>query len=264
MPLTRAVRGETFADSYVWSGQGPSARVLSTAARRISSASGSFTGAVIAYTDVTSLVETLTAKDELLATVSHELRTPLTSIMGNLDIAYRASERLTELLSDLLSSNSVAMTVHPRETDIAGLIDSVIDAVSPHAAAAGIAIRTDVPAPLWAYTDPLRMSQVLNNLLSNAIKYTPEGGEVVVKARNDDGQLRLDVRDTGVGMSSPDAARVFDKFFRTDSAWASTVPGTGLGLSITKAIVEGHHGEISCRSEIGQGSTFTVRLPSLV
>lgn len=279
MPVTRAVRGEVFADYYVWAGEGTGARALSTAARGIRTGSGDLAGAVVAYTDVTSLVETVVAKDDLLATVSHELRTPLTSVLGNLefaqeqtdlhaarhyvDIAHRGAERLVELLSDLLASNSAAMTVHPRETDIAGLIASVVDSVSSQATAANIEIRTDVPAPLWTHTDPLRLGQVLDNLLSNAIKYTPEGGMVAVRARTEDGHLRLDVRDTGMGMSPLDAERVFDRFFRTDSAWASTIPGTGLGLSITKAIVEGHHGEISCRSQPGRGSTFTVSLPAL-
>jgi signal transduction histidine kinase/PAS domain-containing protein len=280
MPVPRAVRGETFADYYVWAGEGAHARALSTAARGITTGSGGFAGAVIAYNDVTSLVETVTAKDELMATVSHELRTPLTSIVGNLelaqdeselqavstyvDVAYRGAERLVDLVSDLLLSSSVAMTVHPRETDIAGLIDSVINSVSPLAAAAGIEIRTDVPAPMWTHADPLRMGQVLDNLLSNAIKYTPDGGVVAVAARFDGGQLTLEVQDTGMGISATDAAKVFDKFFRTKSVQASAIPGTGLGLSITKAIVEGHRGKISCRSEVGQGSTFTVSLPSLV
>lgn len=276
-PLTRAVRGETFADYRIWAGEGTDARALSTAARSIRTPSGDFAGAVIAYTDVTSLVETVTAADELLCTVSHELRTPMTSILGNLelaqdardaeaasahvDAAFRAAKRLMELVSDLSLSTSAMMGVHPRETDIAGLIDSVVDSISPQAATAGIELTTDVPAPLWTHADPLRMGQVLDNLLSNAIKYTPNGGRIALRARTENGQLTLDVRDTGMGMTPPDASRVFDKFFRTETAVGSTIPGTGLGLSITKAIVEGHHGTISCRSTVGQGSTFTVKLP---
>lgn len=280
MPVSRAMRGETFADYRVWAGRGTNALALSTAARGIRSESGDFEGSVIAYTDVTSLVETVAATDELLSTVSHELRTPMTSILGNLelaqdardaqtasvhvDVAFRAAERLMELVSDLLASNSTMLRIYPRETDIAGLIGSVIDSVSPQAATAGIELTTDVPAPLWTHADPLRMGQVLDNLLSNAIKYSPHGGKVAVRARAEDGLLTLDVRDTGMGMTSPDATKVFDKFFRTATAVGSTIPGTGLGLSITKAIVEGHHGTISCRSAVGQGSTFTVKLPTAV
>jgi signal transduction histidine kinase len=285
-PIPRAVRGESFADYRIWAGEGSNARALSTAARTIRSESGQFAGAVIAYTDVTSLVETVTAGDELLSTVSHELRTPMTSILGNLelaqdagtagaagaagaaqtvsahvDAAFRAAGRLMELVSDLSLATSAMMRVHPRETDLAGLIDSVVDSISPQAATAGIELTTDVPAPLWTHADPLRMGQVLDNLLSNAIKYTPTGGKVAVRARTEDGQLTLDIKDTGMGMTPPDASRVFDKFFRTETAVDSTIPGTGLGLSITKAIVEGHHGTISCRSAVGRGSTFTVRLP---
>ncbi|WP_253904274.1 HAMP domain-containing sensor histidine kinase [Arthrobacter sp. Br18] len=279
VPVVRATKGETFADYLVWIGDGAGARALSTAARAVNDEAGDFAGAVVASNDVTSLVEAITAKDEVIATVSHELRTPLTSVLGNLEfalsekdpevsahyveIAHRNAERLMELVADLLLSSSAAMTVHPRETDIAGLIDSVVGSVAPQAAAAGIEIKTDVPAPLWTHTDPLRMSQVLDNLLSNAIKYTSTGGMVAVRARTEGGQLRLDVRDTGVGMSPPDAARVFDRFFRTSSARTSAIPGTGLGLSIAKAIVEGHHGRISCVSAPGKGSTFSVSLPHI-
>ncbi|WP_181036460.1 cell wall metabolism sensor histidine kinase WalK [Arthrobacter sp. B1805] len=280
MPATRAIRGETFADYYVWAGEGKGALALSTAARSMNAESGEFAGAVVAYSDVTSLVEAVTAKDDIIAMVSHELRAPLTSILGNLElaqeahelqevshhvnIAHRSAERLTEMVSDLLLSTSAAMTTHPRTMDIAGLIDSVIVSASLQAAEAGVKISTDVPSPLWTYADPLRMSQVLDNLLSNAIKYTAEGGAIAVEARTEDGQLTLSVRDTGVGMSPLDAERVFEKFFRTRSARASSVPGTGLGLSITRAIIEGHQGEIFCTSEPGHGSTFTVRLPSPV
>lgn len=277
-PVTRAAAGETFGDYLVWVGEGPTARALSTAARTIETGSGKFRGAVLAYNDVTSLVEALKAKDEVIATVSHELRTPITSIIGNLEfasnadspedasryvgIAYRNAERLSELVSSLLQSGTAGMKVYPRETDFAGLIDSVVGSVLPQAAAAGIAIETDVPAPLWTHTDPLRMAQVLDNLLSNAIKYSPKGGVVAIRARAQNGLLTLDVQDTGIGLSPPDAARVFERFFRATSARASAIPGTGLGLAITKAIVEGHSGTISCASRPGYGSTFTISLPA--
>jgi signal transduction histidine kinase len=114
---------------------------------------------------------------------------------------------------------------------------------------------------MWAHTDPLRITQVLENLLSNAIKYSPEGGAITVVARPEADRVVLSVTDTGTGMSPEDTAKVFDKFFRTRSARESTVPGTGLGLSITKAIVEGHGGTISCSSQHGRGTTFTITLP---
>jgi signal transduction histidine kinase len=240
---------------------------------------GEFGGAVIASSDVTGLVEAIAAKDELIANVSHELRTPLTSILGNLElaldsedevtpstayylnIAHNNAERLLELVSDLLLSASAALSIHPRRTDIAGLVESSVGSMTAQARAAGITVRTSVPSPLWAHTDPLRITQVLENLLSNAIKYSPEGGVITIEARSDGIQVVLAVKDTGTGMSADEVARVFDKFFRARSARESTVPGTGLGLSITKAIVEGHGGTISCASQPGRGTTFTVALP---
>ncbi len=278
-PVRRAVDGETFADYLIWIGQGNDQRALSTAARAMKTDSGDFGGAVIASSDVTGLVEAIAAKDELIANVSHELRTPLTSILGNLElaldsddevaqrtasylnIAHNNAERLLELVSDLLLSASAALSIHPRRTDIAGLVESSVGSMTPQTRAAGITVHTDVPAPLWAHTDPLRITQVLENLLSNAIKYSPEGGVITVEAHSAADQVILAVKDTGTGMSAEDASKVFDKFFRTRSARESTVPGTGLGLSITKAIVEGHGGTISCASEPGRGTTFTVTLP---
>jgi signal transduction histidine kinase len=278
-PVRRAVEGETFADYLIWIGQGEDQRALSTAARAMKTESGEFGGAVIASSDVTGLVEAIAAKDELIANVSHELRTPLTSILGNLElaldsddeiaqrtayylnIAHNNAERLLELVSDLLLSASAALSIHPRRTDIAGLVESSVGSMSPQARAAGITVHTEVPAPMWAHTDPLRITQVLENLLSNAIKYSPEGGAITVVARPEADRVVLSVTDTGTGMSPEDTAKVFDKFFRTRSARESTVQGTGLGLSITKAIVEGHGGTISCSSQHGRGTTFTITLP---
>jgi signal transduction histidine kinase len=278
-PVRRAVDGESFADYLIWIGQGSDQRALSTAARAMKSDSGEFGGAVIASSDVTGLVEAIAAKDDLIANVSHELRTPLTSILGNLelaqdsgdevpprtayylDIAHNNAERLLEIVSDLLLSASAALSIHPRRTDIAGLVDSSVGSLSAQARAGGITIRVEVPSPLWAHADPQRISQVIDNLLSNAIKYSPEGGTVTITAQPDGDEVVLSVEDTGSGMTPADASRVFDKFFRARSARESEIPGTGLGLSITKAIVEGHGGTISCSSELGRGTRFTVTLP---
>jgi signal transduction histidine kinase len=120
----------------------------------------------------------------------------------------------------------------------------------------------DVPAPMWAHVDPLRIGQALDNLVSNAIKYSPDGGTVKVSARASDGRIRLQVEDAGMGMNTADTAKVFTRFYRSPAALEADIPGVGLGLSITKAIVERHGGGISCVSEQGTGSTFTMTLPA--
>ncbi|WP_427172053.1 sensor histidine kinase [Arthrobacter sp. 92] len=279
-PVYRAAEGDSFADYLVWFGEGPEQRAISTAARSIRDDDGGFGGAVVVFNDVTGLVEAIAAKDDFLSNVTHELRTPLNSVIGNLDlvldgghwlppvaaqqleVAHRNSERLLALVSDLLVSASAASYVHPRRTDLSGLVDASVGTARVHAAGAGVSVLTDVPVPLWAHVDPIRIGQVLDNLVSNAIKYSPGGGTVRVSARADDGWVQLQVRDAGMGMTPADAARVFSRFFRSSSARDAGIPGIGLGLSITKEIVELHGGSIVCESQPDRGSTFTVALPA--
>jgi signal transduction histidine kinase len=279
-PIRRALAGESFADYLVCFGEAAASRVLSTGARPLKNDAGDFRGAVVVFNEVTGLVDALTAKDEVVSTVSHEFRTPLTSIIGNLDlvladsdgldspavrrveVAQRNAERLLALVSDLLMSASSAVHVHPRRTDLAGLVEASLGSAQAHAQASRVCLAMDVPGPLWANVDPLRISQALDNLVSNAIKYSPDGGSVRISASTDGGLVRLHVEDTGMGMTAADAGRVFTRFFRSPAVRDGSIPGAGLGLSITKAIVERHGGSISCCTRPGQGSTFTLELPA--
>jgi signal transduction histidine kinase len=279
-PIHRAVSGETFADYLVWIGEGEDQRAMSTAARVIKDDDGRFSGAVIVHNDVTGLVEALAAKEDLISNVSHEFRSPLMSVLGNVDlvlgelegyspmavrrleVVQRNAERLLSLVSDLLVSASAVPTVHPRRTDLAGLVETSIGSAQAQADATGVSLKSDVPAPLWAHADPLRIGQALDNLVSNAIKYSSEGGSVTVSARSDGTSVQLNVQDTGMGFSEEEASRIFTRFFRTRAAREAAIPGVGLGLSITQAIVERHGGEISCVSTPGAGTTFTMTLPA--
>lgn len=278
-PISRAVAGETFADYLVWIGEGSAQRAVSTAARIIKNDDGGSSGAVVVYSDVTGLVEALTAKEELISNVSHEFRSPLMSVLGNVDlvleetdglssdgvhrleVVQRNAERLLSLVSDLLVSASTVLAVHPRRTDLAGLIETTIGSAQAQADATNVSLSSDVPVPLWAHADPLRIAQALDNLVSNAIKYSPHGGAVTVRASSNDRWVELQVQDTGMGISEEESARIFTRFFRTQAARKAEIPGVGLGLSITKTIVERHGGKISCASTPGAGTTFTVTLP---
>jgi signal transduction histidine kinase len=124
-----------------------------------------------------------------------------------------------------------------------------------------VVLETDIPAQLEAHVDGPRISQVLDNLVSNAIKYSPDGGNVVVALVQEDVHLKCQVSDTGMGMTPADQAEVFTKFFRTSSVRRTAIPGVGLGLPISKAIVEAHGGTIEVESKLGQGTTFTFRVP---
>lgn len=280
-PVQRAAHGETYSDYLVWFGAGAEQRAISTAARGMKNdIDDGFDGAVIVFRDVTDVVNALAAKDELVANVSHEFGSPLTSILGNLDLVLRGSqelppatrlglevaernaERLRALVEDLLLSAAAVESVHLRRTDLAGLVENSLVSAQAQASAANVGLVADVPAPLWAEADPLRLGQALDNLVSNAIKYSPGGGLVSIRAALKDGWVQLHVQDTGMGMTTEEAARIFTRFFRTSAARQAGIPGVGLGLSITKSIVERHGGSISCSSKPGSGSTFTVALPA--
>ncbi|WP_190988052.1 sensor histidine kinase [Pseudarthrobacter sulfonivorans] len=276
-PVRRAVLGETFTDYLVWLGEGKSQRAITTSARAMKDADGQFAGSVVVFSDVTDLVNALAAKDEFVSSVSHEFRTPLTSILGYVEILLedeprddqlepltiirRNSERLLTLVSDLLATRNGQLIVTPHAVDVAELVRASVSAAMPRADAARVVLKADAPARLDAHVDGPRISQVLDNLVSNAIKYSPDGGNVVVSLAQEDGQVACRVSDTGMGMSTGDQAEVFAKFFRTSSVRRTAIPGVGLGLPISKAIVEAHGGTIEVESKLGQGTTFTFRVP---
>ncbi|MHA7281422.1 ATP-binding protein [Arthrobacter sp. TMS2-4] len=278
-PVHRALTGETFADELVWVGDGDAQRALSTAARPIKDTDGGITGALIACSDVTELVEAVTAKDTFISNISHEFHAPLTSVLGYLelvleddhslpahlagyvDVASRNAERVLHLVADLLSTAGDRVRVHPRPVDLSAVIEMSVRSNRLRAQKNGVRLRTDALSPLWTLIDPLRISQVLDNLLSNAIKYSPEGGLVIVRAEETEAEISLHVDDRGMGMTEQEARQVFSRFYRTPAARRADIEGAGLGLAITKSIVESHGGTIRCTSSPGKGSRFTVTLP---
>lgn len=277
-PVMRAVRGESFSDYVIRLGEGPAQRIFSTSARPIG-APGAADGAVLAFTDVTALIQAIASKDDFLANVSHELRTPLTSVLGYIDllrsapglpqnvrdgltVVRRNAERLQRLVTDLLTAASGGVDARPAPCDLAKIVRLALASAAPAAEAAGIALHdATVDRPLPAVVDAERVAQLLDNLISNAIKYTLLGGSVTVRAARTRGGAEITVSDTGIGMSEEEAASVFERFYRAEAARAARVPGIGLGLAIAKAIVEAHHGSIECVSRLAAGTTFTVFLP---
>jgi PAS domain S-box-containing protein len=225
-------------------------------------------------------------KDEFIALVSHELRTPLTSICGYLELLLqddvmaelpvaqlnwlevidRNAERLLRLVEDLLLTAQASagnLALEEGELDIAAIIEHAVQASGPVAAARGIALTCSTE-PLPATSgDRLRIGQVIDNLISNALKFTPAGGRVEVRAYPHGSAVRMEVTDTGMGISEKEQTQLFERFFRTARAQEEAIPGVGLGLSISKAIIEGHNGRISVRSVEGAGTTFFVDLPAI-
>jgi signal transduction histidine kinase len=136
-----------------------------------------------------------------------------------------------------------------------------LESVSPLAASKQIALEMHAPDKLTATGDPQRLSQLLYILLDNAIKYTANGGEVRLTLSKEESQLCLQVQDTGIGIKPEDQDHIFERFYRADKSRSRQMGGHGLGLSIAKWIVETHGGTIQLASEIGKGSTFTIRIP---
>ncbi len=282
MPSHRASRGEEFDDCRIWVGDDPrTRRALSVSARSVRDDEGRFTGAALAYNDVTDFMRALRVKDEFVASVSHELRTPLTSIRGYVDllrerddlpddathflgVVARNAERLGRLVADLLHSAQVdvgPMHVVRTSGDLAHIVREAVSAAAPAAAVEGVTIESEVPEELLLTMDRDRMRQVADNLVSNALKYTPRGGRVSVRLRPDGERVELAVRDTGIGIDAPDRDRLFTRFFRAQQAAERNIQGVGLGLSIARSIVESHGGRIEVDSQPGEGSVFRVRIP---
>lgn len=283
LPVERALRGEAFDSQVVWFGEEPGPRqALSITARRLLDPDGGDSGAVVISRDVTSELEALRARDELVASVSHELRTPLTSILGyldlaieepgipehvraNLDIAERNAERLLRIVADILaasssSSSSIEASMTAQTLDAREIVRASGEALLPRAAMRAVEIDTTglEDAPVWG--DPVRLRQVVDNLVSNAIAYNKDGGTVFLGTTTDGTSTWILVRDTGIGISETDRSRLFQRFYK---AGARRRSGTGLGLAITRDIVRAHGGELGLHSSPGVGSTFVVKLPAI-
>lgn len=273
--LPRLSQGTSFSEELIWIGPEDDRRAISVSGQ--AARTDAFEGSVVAFDDITRLATALAARDNFINTVSHELRTPLTSVIGylelaldedlpaqlrrSLDAALRNSERLLRLVTDLLDAARGEPTPEKQEADLARIITTRIQAITPRAEARNIRIVSELPQTLPACIDPAGIARMLDNLLSNAVKFSFTGDKVTVRARRQAGNILIEVTDTGMGMSEHEQREAFARFFRSTTAARAAIPGAGLGLKIAKAIVEAHNGSITVTSTPARGSTFTVVLP---
>lgn len=228
--------------------------------------------------------EAMTA--DFLSVASHELRSPLTCIKGyvgalraslpaevleNADVARyleridRETDLMASKVSELLTFGMIEagqLRLDPREIMTEGFLLMIGEAFLPIAAERRIDFSLAIDeVPKSFVGDPDRLNQVILNLLDNAFKYTPPGGRVVLKGREHDGALEIQVTDTGPGIPAEHLNVIFEKYARVKSSTSASQSGTGLGLAVANGIVTAHGGTIAVESQPGQGSSFTVRLP---
>jgi PAS domain S-box-containing protein len=263
---------------YVW---------LETLSNLLFGEDGSVEGIVFASRDITErkrveheAQELNRLKTEFLSTAAHELRTPLTSIRGFSEILLTRqlapdrqqrylklindqSTQLGSLIDDLLDLSRLEakrnLTLNLQPVDLSELLQQValpfVESMATHTLR--MELLPDCPL---VNADPFRLGQVIKNLLSNAVKYSAQGSVITVDSAVIDGQVRVGIRDQGIGMTPEQLAHLFEKFYRADAS-NMAVGGTGLGLAISKLIVELHGGKIWAESEYGISSTFYFTLP---
>jgi PAS domain S-box-containing protein len=229
--------------------------------------------------------DTSRTKDEFLAMVSHELRTPLNAVAGwlhvlrakrddpvlverALDTVGRNTRLLTKIVDDLLDvSRFVAgkITMDWQPVDIPPVVETVLDAMRPAASEKGVVVESTMDP--WAGSvlgDPERLQQIIGNIVSNAVKFTPSGGRVDVRVRNDVTHVDIVISDTGRGIPSNFLPHVFEAFRQAETRASRVQGGLGLGLAIVRHLVKLHEGTVKAESPgAGKGACFTVRLPRL-
>ncbi len=224
------------------------------------------------------------AKSEFLASMSHELRTPLNAILGFsellsddstdqfdketrrrfLDQIHSSGQHLLQLINDILDLSKVEagqMELHLESVELGSLIQEVRATIEPLARSKSIALSTESTRAISLIADSAKVKQMLLNLVSNAIKFTPTGGRIDIRIRRLESWVEIAVSDSGIGIAKEDLGRLFTEFQQLDAGPGRQQEGTGLGLALTRRFAELHGGQVIVESEVGKGSTFTLRLP---
>ncbi|AFC33786.1 PhoR [Paenibacillus mucilaginosus 3016] len=220
-------------------------------------------------------------KNEFISIVSHELRTPLASVLGFIEILlhrqlpaekqqrymqtiYKEATRLSTLINDFLDLQRMEagkQVYHLVPVELGGIVQEVAEQWRTKQ---GHEILLEMPPQeIWVRGDADRLKQIVHNLLSNAVKYSPQADRVEVTLRTEQGEALLDIQDYGLGIPEDARDKLFNKFYRVDNSDRRQIGGTGLGLAIVKEIAEAHEGTITYESVMGEGTTFTFRLPSI-
>lgn len=226
-----------------------------------------------------------TAQQRFTADASHELRTPLTVLRGEIEVALRKPrgaeeyrdvlisnkeeiERLSRLTENMLALAHVDVgdAITQRELVNVSEVSSTVTAkLQSLASEKQITLHHEdsTTEPLSVHGDRIALERIMQNLIENAVRYSPAGENVTVRVSKHERHIQIEVIDTGGGIAPEHLPHLFERFYRVDKARSRAHGGSGLGLSIVKALVEAHGGSVSVASEVGRGSTFTVRLPAV-
>ena len=241
-------------------------------------------GAILTRQAMRPIEDSFERLKQFTADASHELRSPLMAIEANVDVALSypeasrspgdtakfaaiasATDQITRLTEDLLflARTDTVPTRHRETVDLARLLDELVQLYQPQALQKNIVLQ--VPSyskPLYVLGEKSQLNRLFTNLWSNALRYTEPGGRIEIELQIADSQAVVQIKDTGIGISAEQLARIFDRFWQADQARAYTSEGFGLGLAIAQAVARAHGGTISATSEVGAGTCFTVRLPT--
>lgn len=240
-------------------------------------------GAVLVFHDITALRQLEKMRQDFVANVSHELRTPVSTIKGYaetllegaledkenakdfLKIIRDDADRLARLIEDLLDLSKIEsgkLALKREDINWELLVQRCVAHFKKQIDAKSLSVKIDIAHNLpKILADSGLIAHVLMNLVDNAVKYIDDDGHITISVLQDDGRLKVEVSDTGIGIPEEDIPRIFERFYRVDKARSRELGGTGLGLSIVKHIVQAHHGEVAVASILGKGSTFSFILP---
>jgi len=243
---------------------------------------GAVVGIVASLSDITKQRELQQMKTDVMALVTHELRTPLTAIQGMSEVLAQfevepgrqremhaaineEAKRLARMIDEYLDITRLEAGARPLRKSplrVDALIERMLLLLDPVASSRGIPIRCEFAANLpVVMADPDLLGQAVTNVVANAIKYSPRGMEIRVSVRTEGNDLLLEVADKGYGIAPEDVKHIFEKFYRVPRVENADKPGTGLGLTYAREIMDSHGGSVTVESELGAGSTFSLRLP---